>query len=147
MGTNYYMGSNQCDCCNRYDQGDHICKSLRSFHAPSKALTVRDGNTWRHVGYAIFPSSWAEWKEHLRAQPEGHAVVDEYGKWMEVEDFIAAVEAQAVKDREMGVERMHEWMLRRSDNRYRDDVSSGPARGCTWADPDEGFSFTAREFC
>ncbi|MBP7629352.1 MAG: hypothetical protein KA758_02775 [Acidimicrobiales bacterium] len=144
MGTNYYMGSNRCDCCNRYDQGDHICKSLRSFHAPTTAHITHEGNSWRHDGWVIFPSSWAEWKQHLRTQPEGHAVVDEYGRWMGVEEFIAAVEAQAVKDREMGIERQHEWMLKHSDHRH--EVSDGPARWCTWADPDEGFSFTAREF-
>ena len=56
MGTNYYMGSNRCGCCNRYDQGDHICKSLRYFHAPTAARITREGNSLRHNGWVIFPS-------------------------------------------------------------------------------------------
>lgn len=126
MGTNYYVRSNACHCCGRYDE-HHIGKSLTMFEARGRWEV--DGEWTVEVG------SWADWRNFLRTNVV--EIRDEYGEQHEVEDFIADVENVPVERRSP----QYEWMVANQPS----SVSPRPAPGMDWLDAD-GFSFSAREF-
>ena len=76
MGTNYYVASNLCKCCNRYDKEYHIGKSSMGW-----AFSFR--------GYrASLLVSWGAWKEFLKDK----TIVDEYGSTIDYDDFVNMIE-------------------------------------------------------
>jgi hypothetical protein len=122
MGTNYYHRFNRCDCCGRYDER-HICKSMTSFqgYRPDPLWPDEDAPTI---------VSWADWKAALQTGE----VWDEYGRQLNVAQFIDDVEATGPARRR----RQYDWM-QENGARYRLKLDHD------WLDS-EGFSFTDREF-
>lgn len=133
MSTNYYAVVNLCSHCGRRDR-IHICKNHISFHCP--VSYDDDGDA------VLGPASWAEWKAWLTTRADH--VIDEYGRALSVEDFIADVEADPPPGIDL-VERrrsQYDWCVANDPG----CVSAGPAVGKTWLDPDSGLTFTASEF-
>ena len=76
MGTNYYVATNHCECCDRYDEEFHIGKSSVGW-----AFSFR--------GYPTFElESWKQWKEFLKDK----IIKDEYGDTITYQDFVDLIE-------------------------------------------------------
>lgn len=76
MGTNYYVTTNHCEHCDRYDEEYHIGKS--SF-----------GWSFSFHGYrAERLVSWAAWKEFLKDK----TIMDEYGDRIDYDSFVNKIE-------------------------------------------------------
>ena len=128
MGTNYYVASNVCECCNRYDEEYHIGKSSYGW-----AFSFRGYRPERLV-------SWSAWKEFLRDK----AIMDEYGDRVDYSEFVRMIETEKAPGyiRENG-----------RPNMVHNEVGRTPNKnGWSWFDPeydwddDAGYSFCSREF-
>lgn len=125
MGTNYYWHHNECDCCGRYDEW-HVGKSSGILQAITK---WHDEEPWLR----LVVGTWRQWKLHLRS---GGSLWDEYGKQLDVEEFIAQVDAWGQEHRR----RQWEWMR---DHGRR--TSTLPNPEVDYLDPD-GYSFSTSDF-
>lgn len=131
MGTNYYVKTNECECCSRYDER-HIGKSSIGW-----AFSFRG---YDEEGFII--RSWDGWKRYL----EGKTIIDEYGQIIEYDRFVALIETykspgyiidgRANKDHINSI--LEDYMYRDVWDRYRDETKE-------WHCPD-GYSFTSNEF-
>lgn len=126
MGTNYYAEVTCPDpCAHCQPQRLHICKSLTSFRGHTDTM-------FGDIG------SWAAWRNVLLTGAV--SVVDEYGVYVPVQEFIAGVEAMAPEARRRQYDFMHHEFL---------DTHTGflfpEWQRDYWLDPD-GFTFTYREF-
>lgn len=74
MSTNYYVITNECECCKRYDE-QHIGKSSVGWE-----FTFR--------GYQGELTSWDQWKSYLI----GKTIRDEYSESVSYQDFVDMVE-------------------------------------------------------
>ena len=111
-----------------YDQ-QHICKSLTSFEG---VVVWPDEPPFEPI---VTVGSWQAWKERLLEAPG--QVWDEYGRQIEVEDFIDQVEAVGPAGRG----HQYQWYVE-----HRPDLlSDTPQPGKEWLDAD-GFSFYGGEF-
>lgn len=125
MGTNYYVASNLCECCDRYDEDYHIGKSSQGW-----AFSFRGYRPERLV-------SWAAWKEFLRDK----VIMNEYHERVDYDWFVEFVEGykspgyvhengrRNLLHNEAGKNDKYPWF----DPEY------------DWDDP-EGYSFSSREF-
>lgn len=128
MGTNYYHRTDICPCCSRYEV-THICKSHITFEA---IVQWNDDGTM-----AVVVSSWAQWKDRLRA---GGEVWNEYREIIPTERFIADVEATDPQARR----RQYDWLRDERPVWMQPHLDSVSPDG-EWLDAD-GFSFSGREF-
>lgn len=127
MGTNFYLRTNVCSHCDRYDEV-HICKSMTSFD------TVRTFDA-DLTDDRITVGSWAEWKVLLLTG--GGLIFDEYGRFWLTADFIEAVEGTPAEARRW----QYDWMIKHRPG----FVSDVPQIDRTWLDAD-GFTFSGRGF-
>jgi hypothetical protein len=135
MGTNYYIATNKCDCCKRYDRKYHIGKSSY-------------GWAFSFQGYEDEKlTSWNQWKEYIKTinnstDSNREYIIDEYGDIIECDEFITMIETVKSPSyvREDGRKNLvhNEEALKRSW--YEPTLL-----GYDWDDAD-GYSFTSREF-
>ena len=128
MGTNYYVASNVCECCNRYDQEYHIGKASHGW-----AFSFRGYRAERLV-------SWAAWKQFLRDK----IIIDEYHLRVDYDWFVHMIETEKAPGyvREDGkLNLVHNQQGRNPDK-----------NGWKWFNPeydwddDQGYSFGSRDF-
>lgn len=123
MGTNYYVASNYCECCDRYDEEYHIGKSSGGW-----AFSFRGYRSERLV-------SWKQWKEFLK----NRTIMDEYRERIDYDWFVQFIENEKSPNfvNSYGYKNL---IHNEEKNRY------------TWFDPEydwddeDGYSFSAREF-
>jgi hypothetical protein len=127
MGTNYYVMTNHCQCCGRYDTDRHIGKS--SFGWSFSFRGHRDEGL----------ASWRDWKFYLFST--NAMIVDEYGRDMPYAEFVEMIETykapgymykeghQNLQHNTQGKNGKHAWFNPESD----------------WDDAD-GYAFSAKEF-
>jgi hypothetical protein len=84
--------------------------------------------------------SWAKWKQVMRALPNS-VVVDEYGRTLEVEEFIAKVEETTMANRR----RQYDWMVAHGYEHMPVGIIPPIDYTGDWLCAD-GFSFTYSEF-
>lgn len=128
MGTNYYVASNHCECCHRYDEEYHIGKSSGGW-----AFSFHGYRAERLV-------SWKQWKEFLKDK----IIMDEYHKRIDYDWFVQYIEGQKSPDFVNGSGRK---------NQIHNDEARIPSKhGYTWFNPnydwddEDGYSFSEREF-
>lgn len=128
MGTNYYVASNICECCNRYDKEYHIGKSSHgwafSFHGYKSQQLV----------------SWVTWKEFLKDK----SIVDEYGTPVDYDSFVKMIETEKAPNhiRENGKPNLvHNIEGRKANERGYSFFNSK----YDW-DDELGYSFSSNEF-
>ncbi len=80
MGTNYYVATNICECCNRRDEM-HIGKQSWGW-----AFSFRGYRS--EYDEAPIIESWRDWKAYLRDKQ----IVDEYGDPVNYDVFVDLVE-------------------------------------------------------
>ena len=129
MGTNYYVATNHCECCDRYDEEYHIGKSSGGW-----AFSFRGYRPERLV-------SWKQWKEFLKDK----IIMDEYHERMDYDSFVDMIEtykAPGYVNPQTGKKnQIHNEAGRKTDK-----------NGYTWFNPeydwddDDGYSFSDREF-
>ena len=127
MGTNYYVATNHCECCDRYDEEYHIGKSSMgwafSFHGyPPERLV-----------------SWAAWKEFLKDK----IIMDEYHERIDYDWFVNMIEtykAPGYVNPQTGRKNQQ-----RNDAMKNDKYYFGFDPDMEWDDED-GYSFSSREF-
>ena len=127
MGTNYYVATNHCECCDRYDEEYHIGKSSMgwafSFHGyPAERLV-----------------SWAAWKEFLKDK----IIMDEYHERIDYDWFVNMIEtykAPGYVNPQTGRKNQQ-----RNDAMKNDKYYFGFDPDMEWDDED-GYSFSSREF-
>lgn len=119
MGTNYYLVTNNCECCKRRDLVHIGKRSLGwqfSFHGPVQQ----------------FPDlrSWENWKAFLANQ----LIVDEYDTEIPFEQFVLIVECSKFGRNHFDActESFSDWEER-------------AGKGIDWKD-DKGWSFSSGEF-
>jgi len=126
MGTNYYVASNYCECCNRYDRACHIGKSSHGW-----SFSFRG---YRQEGLV----SWQAWRVFLKDQ----IIKDEYGDTISYEDFVNLIETVKAPDyvnRATGMKNLqHNEQGKISNLPWFNDKYD-------WDDP-QGYSFSSREF-
>lgn len=129
MGTNYYVVSNCCDKCNRYDEEYHIGKSSYGW-----AFSFRGYRSERLV-------SWAAWKEFLKNK----IIMNEYGERIDYDWFVQYIEnekAPAYVNSQNG----HKNLIHNEQGRKPN------SNGWSWYNPEydwdceQGYSFSSREF-
>lgn len=127
MGTNYYVATNICRCCDRYDEEYHIGKSSMGW-----AFSFR--------GY---PSdelvSWKQWKEFLKDK----IIMDEYRERVYYDAFVKMIEtykAPGYINPQTGKKN-----LQRNDAIKKDKYFYGHDPDSEWDDED-GYAFSSREF-
>jgi hypothetical protein len=125
MGTNYYVISNECKCCNRYDEEYHIGKSSH-------------GWSFSFQGYKYDKlTSWKMWKEFLKDK----TIKDEYGDAISYEDFVTLVETVKAPG-----------FINPNGKKNQQHNEAGKKDKYPWFNPeydwddDLGYSFTTREF-
>ena len=126
MGTNYYVATNRCECCKRFDEEVHIGKKSYGW-----AFSFR--------GYREHPTkltSWREWKEYLRYKE----IVDEYGDTVDYQWFCGLVEAAGAPGHTRQ-EDEHQNLVHNEEGRKKGWFNSE----YDWDDED-GYSFSGREF-
>ncbi len=128
MGTNYYVASNHCECCDRYDEEYHIGKSSEGW-----AFSFEGYRPERLV-------SWKQWKEFLKDK----IIMDEYGERIDYDWFVEYIEKEKSPNFVNGSGRK---------NQIHNEEGRKPNKhGYTWFDPEydwddeDGYSFSAREF-
>ena len=126
MGTNYYVATNHCECCKRYDEEFHIGKSSMGW-----AFTFR--------GYPTFKlESWKQWKEFLKDK----TIMDEYGDSMTYDSFVDMIETYKAP----GYINPHTGRKNQQHN------EAGKKDKYPWFNPEydwddeDGYSFSSREF-
>lgn len=117
MGTNFYVRTNECECCDRFDEL-HIGKSAAGWSFGFRA----------HPDMGI--TTWQDWKAFIADK----TIADEYGKVVEVDKFVKLIET---------VKCPNEINKSRFD---AIEYYSLFDHDMKWVDP-EGFDFNAREFC
>ena len=129
MGTNYYIATNHCECCNRFDRDYHIGKSSYGW-----SFSFQGYRPERLV-------SWQAWKEFLKNQ----IIVDEYGKRIDYDWFVKFIE---------GYKSPGYYRNDGHKNLQHNDEGRKPDRsGLTWYNAEfdwndpEGYAFCSREFC
>ena len=125
MGTNYYVASNLCECCDRYDEDYHIGKSSQGW-----AFSFRGYRPERLV-------SWAAWKEFLRDK----VIMTEYDERVDYDWFVKFVEVY--KSPEYVHENGRRNLLHNEAGKNDKYPWFNPEYD--WDDP-EGYSFSSREF-
>lgn len=127
MGTNYYVATNHCECCDRYDEEYHIGKSSYgwafSFHGyPAERLV-----------------SWKQWKEFLKDK----IIMDEYHERIDYDSFVDMIEtykAPGYVNPQTGKKnQQHNDVVKKDKYFYGLDPDS------EWDDED-GYAFSSREF-
>lgn len=125
MGTNYYVATNHCECCNRYDEEYHIGKSSSGWAFTFQGYPADQLTGWKH------------WKQFLKQ----HMIKDEYGDTISYEDFVTMVETYKApgyvhengrknqQHNEAGKKDKYPWFNAEHD----------------WDDED-GYAFTSQEF-
>jgi hypothetical protein len=88
MGCNYFLRTNQCNDCNRYDE-KHIGKSSAGWRFTFRGYRHFDFETDQEVTVI---GTLAKWKELFFT--DGAQIFDEYGKEITIPDFLAKVEAK-----------------------------------------------------
>lgn len=128
MGTNYYVASNHCECCDRYDEEYHIGKSSYGW-----AFSFRGYRPERLV-------SWKQWKEFLKDR----IIMDEYRERIDYDWFVQYIEG------EKSPEFCHPSGKK---NLLHNEAGRIPSpSGYTWFNPEydwddeDGYSFSSREF-
>ncbi len=128
MGTNYYVASNLCECCDRYDTEYHIGKA--SF-----------GWAFSFHGYRPErPVSWQAWKEFLKDK----VIMDEYGERIDYDWFVHYIESEKAP----GFIRPNG----KPNLQHNDEGKKPGPAGLTWFNPqydwddEEGYAFCSREF-
>ena len=125
MGTNYYVATNRCECCKRFDEEVHIGK--KSF-----------GWAFSFRGYKEYPenlTSWQKWKAYLKDKE----IVNEYGDIVQYYEFVKMVE-------EWGSPKfMHEDGHKNKVHNVEGKIDGYFSPEYDWDDP-EGYSFTSRYF-
>lgn len=129
MGTNYYVATNRCECCNRFDEQYHIGKSSYGWAFSFRGYKAENG-------YLNDLRSWKEWKEFLKDQ----LIANEYGEFVPYEKFVDMVEG----------EKYPTWVNPTNGHRNLRHNEEGRREGWfnsqyDW-DDEEGFSFCSREF-
>ena len=127
MGTNYYVATNHCECCDRYDEEYHIGKSSYgwafSFHGyPAERLV-----------------SWKQWKEFLKNK----IIMDEYHERIDYDSFVDMIEtykSPGYVNPQTGKKN-----LQHNDAMKKDKYYFGFDPDMEWDDED-GYSFSSREF-
>lgn len=127
MGTNYYVITNCCDHCNRYDEEYHIGKSSA-------------GWSFSFRGY---PSdeleSWKQWREFLKDK----IIKDEYGETVSYDNFVDMIEtikAPGYVNPLTGKKNQQH-----NDAMKKDKYYFGFDPNMEWDDED-GYAFSSREF-
>lgn len=124
MGTNYYVATNHCECCDRYDEEYHIGKSSYGW-----AFSFRGYRPGRLV-------SWKNWKEFLKDK----IITDEYGERIDYDWFVQYVEGEKRPGfvRQDGHKNLqHNEEGRKPAGWYNPEYD--------W-DDEEGYAFCSREF-
>lgn len=126
MGTNYYVATNHCECCKRYDEEFHIGKSSMGW-----AFSFR--------GYPTFAlESWKQWKEFLKDK----TIMDEYGDNMTYDSFVDMIETY----KSPGYINPHTGRKNQQHN------EAGKKDKYPWFNPEydwddeDGYAFCSREF-
>lgn len=125
MGTNYYVASDHCKCCDRYDEDYHIGKSSLGW-----AFSFRGYRPERLV-------SWAAWKEFLRDK----VIMNEYGERIDYDWFVDHVEnykSPSYVDPSGRKNQLHNEAGKNDKYPWFDPEYD-------WDDPG-GYSFSSREF-
>ncbi len=127
MGTNYYVTTNKCECCNRYDIICHIGKSSYGW-----AFSFRGYKKDNLI-------SWKTWKEFLK--DEELVIRDEYGDVITYNEFVEKIENHKSPNyvREDG----HKNLSHNAEGKLGDRPWFNP--DYDWDDED-GYSFTSLEF-
>lgn len=125
MGTNYYVASNLCECCNRYDEEYHIGKSSFGW-----AFSFRGYRSERLV-------SWKQWKEFLKDK----IIMDEYRDRVNYDWFVQYIEGEKSPS-----------FVRPTGKKNLLHNEQGRTDKYPWFNPEydwddeDGYSFSSREF-
>ena len=128
MGTNYYVASNHCECCDRYDEEYHIGKSSYGW-----AFSFHGYRAERLV-------SWKQWKEFLKDK----IIMDEYRERIDYDWFVEYIEKEKSPNFINGSGRKNQI--------HNDEGRKSDKNGYTWFNPEydwddeDGYSFSSREF-
>lgn len=125
MGDNYYVASNHCECCDRYDEDYHIGKSSYGW-----AFSFRGYKAERLV-------SWSAWKEFLRDK----IIMSEYGERIDYDWFVDHIEtykSPGYVDKNGRKNQLH-------NEAGRNDKYPWFNPEYDW-DDEQGYSFSSREF-
>jgi hypothetical protein len=125
MGTNYYVASNHCECCDRYDEEYHIGKSSFGW-----AFSFRGYRAERLV-------SWAAWKEFLKDK----IIMDEYRERIDYDWFVEYIEGEKAPGF-VDSKGHKNWQ---HNEKGRTDKYPWFNPEYDWDDPD-GYAFCSREF-
>jgi len=123
MGTNYYVATNHCECCDRYDEEYHIGKSSYGW-----AFSFRGYRPERLV-------SWKQWKEFLKDK----IIMDEYRERIDYDWFVQFIE----KEKAPGFV---------NPTGRKNLIHNDEGRASNWFSPEydwddeDGYSFSSREF-
>lgn len=131
MGTNYYVATNHCECCSRYDKEYHIGKSSMGW-----AFSFRGYRPERLV-------SWKQWKEFLKDK----VIMDEYGERMTYDSFVDMIEthkAPGYINPQTGRKNLQHNDSMKND-KYYFKYHFGFDPDIEWDDED-GYAFSSREF-
>jgi hypothetical protein len=128
MGTNYYVASNHCECCDRYDEEYHIGKSSGGW-----AFSFHGYRAERLV-------SWQAWKEFLKDK----VIMDEYGERIDYDWFVEYIEGPKAPS--------YTNAHGRKNLQHNDEGRKPSNFGYAWFNPEydwddpEGYAFCSREF-
>lgn len=128
MGTNYYVISNKCEHCGRYDIFHHIGKNSWGWTFTFQAYR------YDHL------TSWKEWKEFLTVNK--CVIYDEYGEEVHLEEFIEMVETYKAPNwvnPDNGHKNQSHYRYVKDDPKWKFDPDTN------WED-DEGYSFINCDF-
>lgn len=125
MGTNYYVATNHCECCKRYDEEYHIGKSSYGW-----AFSFRGYRAERLV-------SWQQWKAFLADK----VIMDEYGERVDYGWFVHLIEGE----KSPGYVRDDGRKNLLHNDAGRNDKYPWFNPEYDWDDP-QGYSFSSREF-
>lgn len=123
MGTNYYVISDYCKCCDRYSEDYHIGKSSWGWSFTFQGYPEDD------------LVSWKKYKAFLKDKQ----IKDEYGEDITYEEFVSMIEKEKAPGfvRQDGHKNLQHNTEGKKKNWYRPDYD--------W-DDDDGYAFTRTEF-
>jgi hypothetical protein len=128
MGTNYYVATNHCECCDRYDEEFHIGKSSGGW-----SFSFRGYRAERLV-------SWQAWKQFLK----NRVIMDEYGERIDYDWFVEYIENEKAPQ--------HTGSDGHVNLQHNEQARKPSPSGYTWFNPeydwddDQGYAFCSREF-
>ena len=148
MGTNYFLETNKCECCNRSNK-IHIGLSSYGWsfnfrgYSGETGYIVDANDQSLEVPEDFQLKSWKQWKEYLKDKP----IIDEYGDSVSYEDFVEMVETYKSPEfvREDGRKNLDHINEILADPRYRDIRAEYCDTSINWHDED-GYSFSSRYF-